>query len=472
MTSAIHDQAMQYIFKQVLERLLDGMSQAQRASLQLLIQRLMIAAGGPERIGSFRLLVLYSGDPHSCNVLSWLRAAQLSIASRSPATFAMRVLVAPRIGGFGEAASQHGRCLDTLFLQDDPRVELLMVEGHGVVPFCSRRLMSLRVQPAEREMLLAFGHLCEGQPQSLLGCWQLLAQAETCRRVLDWRGGVDALVTGMPLRQRQRLLAWARRCLRLADLASILPPEQCARSLIEGLATLHAQMVGQCLDGASRSCLEAWDSRSGAFLRVIVIDDLMQPPSARQPSEVPDAPWAAATPAGGALSVCFDPLLVAHVHGLHAELHEWTDYAQGLAEAGLSERLSAQQAQSWRKQAERALMMTHAITTPQLKCLLCAPFTDQGARLEAFVELCYPEMHVALPYLHLALQGQRCPEAVAQWLTTASGLPLSRLQALYAYGARQANSALLASLARRDCGLRYVAPQRRGGSRGAAGRRP
>jgi len=74
---------MHYIYQQVLERLLAHMSQAQRASLQLLIQRLLVAAGGPEYIGTFRLQVLQGSDRQGARLLAMLRAAQLSIAMRA-----------------------------------------------------------------------------------------------------------------------------------------------------------------------------------------------------------------------------------------------------------------------------------------------------------------------------------------------------------------------------------------------------
>ncbi|HCP30397.1 MAG TPA: hypothetical protein DIT96_12450, partial [Pseudomonas sp.] len=85
--TAIHDQAMHHIYRQVLERLLNHMSQSQRASLQLLIQRLLIAAGGAEYIGTFRVLALHGNDRRSARLLAMLRAAQLSIATRGPVTF-------------------------------------------------------------------------------------------------------------------------------------------------------------------------------------------------------------------------------------------------------------------------------------------------------------------------------------------------------------------------------------------------
>src|ERR1700712_2664082 len=89
--TSIHDQAMNYVYQQVLQRLLSFFSRAERTALQLMIQRLVVAAGGMERIGEFKVLAIQSGSRDSCYTLALLRAAQLSIAGRAPATFQLRV---------------------------------------------------------------------------------------------------------------------------------------------------------------------------------------------------------------------------------------------------------------------------------------------------------------------------------------------------------------------------------------------
>ncbi|NYS42565.1 hypothetical protein F2S88_25835, partial [Pseudomonas syringae pv. actinidiae] len=89
--SSIHEQAMNYVYQQVLQRLLGYFSRAERTALQLLIQRLIVAAGGIERISGFKVLVAFGGGKDSAYTLAFLRAAQLSIACRSPGTFNLRV---------------------------------------------------------------------------------------------------------------------------------------------------------------------------------------------------------------------------------------------------------------------------------------------------------------------------------------------------------------------------------------------
>jgi len=58
---SIHEQAMNYVYQQVLQRLLSYFNRAERTALQLLIQRLIVAAGGIENIGTYKVLVAFSG---------------------------------------------------------------------------------------------------------------------------------------------------------------------------------------------------------------------------------------------------------------------------------------------------------------------------------------------------------------------------------------------------------------------------
>ena len=49
--STIHEQAMSYVYQQVLQRLVGHFTRAERTVLQLLIQRIVVAAGGMEQVG-------------------------------------------------------------------------------------------------------------------------------------------------------------------------------------------------------------------------------------------------------------------------------------------------------------------------------------------------------------------------------------------------------------------------------------
>ena len=89
--SAIHEQAMNYVYQQVLQRLVGHFTRAERTALQLLIQRIVVAAGGMEQVGDYKVLVAHGGGEVSSYTLALLRAAQLTIAGRAPRTFNLRV---------------------------------------------------------------------------------------------------------------------------------------------------------------------------------------------------------------------------------------------------------------------------------------------------------------------------------------------------------------------------------------------
>lgn len=131
----IHDQAMNYVYQQMLQRLLSFFSRAERTALQLLIQRLVVTAGGMEHIGDYKVLAVQSGSRDSCYTLALLRAAQLSIAGRAPATFQLRV-ASLRMNGVSALAQDNlHRCNSALFFYDDPRVEVVTADHRQVLPF-------------------------------------------------------------------------------------------------------------------------------------------------------------------------------------------------------------------------------------------------------------------------------------------------------------------------------------------------
>ncbi|RZA14322.1 MAG: hypothetical protein EOP02_26755, partial [Proteobacteria bacterium] len=60
--SAMHQQAMNRVYQQVLSRLLGSFSPARRVAVQPLIQRLMTAAGGAQRLGGYRVVYRLCGS--------------------------------------------------------------------------------------------------------------------------------------------------------------------------------------------------------------------------------------------------------------------------------------------------------------------------------------------------------------------------------------------------------------------------
>ncbi len=444
--SIVHDQAMHFIYQQVLERLLKHMTKQQRASLQLLIQRLLVAAGGPEYIGTFRLLVVHGGDRRSARLLAVLRAAQLSIALRAPVTFKLRVLVTCVPATSGVLLEQHERTFNTLFMHDDPRVQLQMVEGAAVVPFCRQADTMDRHLPLSRQALLMFGHLVDAHPEALLGSRTHLELADAMRLALAAYPGADALITAIPASQRRRFAAWARRTLRQAGVASAGSLHQCIDSLARSLGHLH--VVAGSPGGVIGAPVSAQERPLP--LRVIVIDDLLA--QLLSEGELDLMMGWGFEPAGESapLAAFVDPLALAQLHETSGRCKAPTAPRQALRLAGQDVPGKPQAPQQAR------FARAYGLEQTQLACLLYRPFANQGAGLERFLQSRHADMLVALPYLHRALQGKTCPDAVKDWIVNTSGLPLAQLRMVYkgrlAPGVRQ----LLINLARRDVQLRFL----------------
>ncbi|WP_449433284.1 hypothetical protein [Pseudomonas putida] len=442
--TVIHDQAMHFIYQQVLDRLLSQMTQAQRASLQLLIQRLLVAAGGPEYMGSFRLLVLHGSDRRSARLLAVLRAAQLSIALRAPMTFQLRVLVVCLPAPSTALLEDHDRIFSALFMQDDPRVDLQMLEGCETQTFSRRPSSQTERWGLARDALLMFGHLIDTRPEALLGSRLYLELADALSMTLA-EAGADVLVTAMPIQHRRRYLAWARRCLRRAGVQGPHAVHHCMATLMKGLAQLHG-VAGSPLEAVSTSAIGSLDE---PLLRGMAIDDLI-------PHLLDEGPL------DHMLGGCFDPALDSHPLGAFVDpqaLGQLYELRARGVEAFIPRealKLASQRGVSIPREAQQTrFAKAYGLEPIQLSCLLFSPFARRGRGLERFLQSRHPDMLVASPYLHRALQGKPCPEAVRNWLLNTSGLSLGQLRGIYEGRLQWAAWRLLADLARRDVHLRW-----------------
>lgn len=478
---SIHDQAMQYIYQQVLQRLLEHLSQAQRASLQLLIQRLIVAAGSIEKIKDLRLMFVFDACQPSAQALACLRAAQLSIAARAPGTFRLRIATAWQAGMSPTAQANIESTFSRLFMHDDPRVDLLVLDAGQLLTYDRRRAPSSEQQEAERQEWLLCGHL--SGDASLLANFAshgYMNLAELARQALRWKGGVDAIISAESRPDRKRYLAWSRRSLRNADLLGVRPIHSCATSLLDGLGELRMRYLDTLL-GKEEVCRQLPEPDTGCrpALRFITIDDLVFDPDMAQDERLShflgyrfDEQAFSCGRAGSA-----NPLLLAHMHGLRAEFIDNTRYRDGIAlylqharhlmqRKGVAPTLQACVLDYWqpdaleerRAQANDFALHAYGLNEAQLVCQLFGPFVGQGLHLEAFLRRCHPGMLVALPYLHKALRGQPAPEPVVQWLRDISGLPLEVLRRLYSREASPARSTagLLGSLQARGADLRHL----------------
>jgi hypothetical protein len=455
--STIHDQAMNYVYQQVLQRLLSFFSRAERTALQLLIQRLAVAAGGMESIGHFKVLVNQSGSRDSCYTLALLRAAQLTIAGRSPATFQLRVANLRWNGSSRVSLQNMHRSYSALFLYDDPRVELVMVDDREVLPFDHQAPIGEAGREANRINLLLIGHRRTWNEPLELWDDAYLATAEFYGQVARWNNGVDAMIGSESTRRQKHFLDGLGRAVQKATIAG---PQ---------VSTVGFDMLFPLLDGLGGDYYRefypeeervAWrpEGQFEACRRtsfVSINDMIVGKLEERWPLLSDFLGFQAddlALYQGDDEHV--EPLVAAHLRGMQAQFIEGRAYAAGVSEylkdsliamrqkqvpEPVCEQLLAsfgnlQEPEQLRMQAESTLLANFELNEIQLTCLLFSPFINAGAGLERFLRNCHPGMLVALPELHRAMRGLHAPEQVMKWMTDVSGLPVRLIVRLYAMG--------------------------------------
>lgn len=452
--TTIHDQAMNYVYQQVLQRLLSFFSRAERTALQLMIQRLVVSAGGMDRIGDFKVMSIQSGTLDSCYTLALLRAAQLSIASRAPATFQLRVATL-RLNGTGPTALENiHRCNASLFLYDDPRVELLMVDNREVLPFDHLKPLSEAGHESNRLNLLMVGH--RRSWDGPLDLWDdgYLATGEFYGQIARWDNGVDALINSEGPRQQRQFLDGLRRAARKASLGTSIHDPAGFDGLFALLDDLGRDYYREFYRGEG---LATWRpvGRFEACRRTTHIDIhdlLVGKPEERWPLLTeflglqPDEMAAHLSD-----NEFVSPAIAAHLRGLQACYVQGRSYEEGIVEyvqrvlvmmrrKRVPERICERVLEAFgnpgniaqqRMLAAAEAQKSFGLTQAQLICLLFAPFVEGGAGLERFLRSCHPGMLVAIPELHKAMQGRQVPEQVVQWMVDVSGLPVSLIGTLY-----------------------------------------
>ncbi|MCD4531268.1 hypothetical protein LQ366_19405 [Pseudomonas sp. C3-2018] len=444
---------MTHVYQQVLQRLLGFYSRAERTALQLLIQRLIVAAGGIDRIGDYRVLTVQNGSRDGFYALTALRAAQLSIAGRHPVTFSLRVAT-PRQSQTSQATLENiHRCYSALFVYDDPRVELLMADNREVMPFNHLHVLSLAGHEANRMDMLVLGHIRLADNLLEVGDEGYLAMAEFYRYMARWQSGVDSWVSIDTPRQQRHFMSGLRRAARKVGL--VTDSGSSFDSLFAQLDALGGELYGQIYEPQH---LGKWQPE-GHFeacrpVSHIGIDDLTVDrlegtnwPLFNEFLRVQTESLIPSAPENDFLS----PLLSAHLHGLqacylHGRSYEagYGDYAQRAVMLMHRKQMpiyACEQAQAMfgspssvpqrRAQAAIEAQKSLGLGETQLVCMLFAPFVQKGAGLEHFLRCCHPGMLIGMPDLHRAMQGMVVADQVTQWMVDVSGLPLDIISKLY-----------------------------------------
>ncbi len=452
--TSIHDQAMNYVYQQVLQRLLGFFSRAERTALQLLIQRLAVAAGGMGRIGEYKVLAIQSGTRDNCYTLALLRAAQLIIATRAPATFQLRIASLRLNGASCAAVENMHRTNSALFVYDDPRVEVLMVDDREVLPFNHLTPTSDAGRESGRLNLLMIGHRRAWRGGFDLWDDGYLATGEFYGQIARWDGGVDALLIADTLRQQKQFIDGLKRAATKAGLTHSYGGE----AGYSGLFALLDELGSDCYHAFYADYGQArWrpQERFETCRRTACIDIhdlLVSNLEERWPLLTeflrfqPDELFAQISD-----NEFVSPSISAHVRGLQASFVQGRDYESGVAQylqralvmmrrKHLPERLCEQAIEVFGNPATQSEQRARAaaeaqkklgLSEAQLVCLLFAPFIERGAGLERFLRQCHPGMLVAIPELHRAMQGHPVAEQIMQWMMDVSGLPISLIGRLY-----------------------------------------
>ncbi|TFY87419.1 hypothetical protein DYL59_18885 [Pseudomonas kairouanensis] len=435
---------MNYVYQQVLQRLIGHLSREERTALQLLVQRITVAAGGMEQVGDYKVLLAHGSGAASSYTLALLRAAQLTIAGRAPRTFQLRVATLRHAGMTQGTLDTLNRGYSRLFFHDDPRVELLMVENQEIHPFNHQRPASAGGREANQRNMLMVGHLTSGDCRATLCNNTYLALGDFYQRVTTWHGGVHALVSGDSPRKQRQLLAWLKSA---AQGASLSAGNGRALSL-NGLF----ERMDQWSEGYYRDVYgdhyvpDAAPGQVGhRHLAYIGIADLLESIDLPATPLLKDFMAYAPDPLGFQFSqpAYANPLLMAHLRGLQAECLRDLDYEAGvegfiqlaghyLRSRHMPEELLAQAAtREGRVSSSTYAQQFFGLDETQLVCMLFSPFIQHGERLEGYLRQCHPGMLVALPELHKALQGNPSADMLQQWVVDTSGLPMPLLQHLY-----------------------------------------
>lgn len=442
--SAIHEQAMNYVYQQVLQRLVGHFTRAERTALQLLIQRIVVAAGGMEQVGDYKVLVAHGGGEVSSYTLALLRAAQLTIAGRAPRTFNLRVATLRHAGMTQATLDSLQRGYSTLFFHDDPRVELLMVENQVVQPFNHQRPASGAGREVSQRNMLMVGHLTSGDIRATLCNDTYLSLGDFYQRVTTWNGGVHALVSGDSPRKQSQYLAWLKKAAQAAGV-STAPGKPAS---LTGLFARMEEWSNGCYQDLYGEQYVAHESpgRGGhRHLAYIGIADLLNNVDVASTPLLSDFLGYVPDPFGFHFShpAYPNPLLMAHLRGVQAQCLRELSYEDGVAgflrqamdylcRRQIPEHLIAEACGGeGRVQSTAYAQEFFGLEEAQLTCLLFSPFTHHGERLEGYLRQCHPGMLVALPELHKVLQGKPAADMLQQWAIDTSGLPLPLLQHLY-----------------------------------------
>ncbi|HEX6341980.1 hypothetical protein [Umezawaea sp.] len=440
--------------------LFDGLacylSEVELAGVDAIGAKLVQAAGGVDELADYKVMVAYGGGKDSTYVVAFVRAVQLRLRLDHDRTFVMRVANMRHAGVPQAVMDNIDRVYRVLGLLDDERAELLTVDHTEVRPFRRDLPMPDRLRAVNRLDVLMNGHRSagDGRPTFCNSC--NLAVADFYGRVVWWRGGVDAVMTGDSRREQALYAAWIRR---LAvecgiDVASTRGMGFGAvLTALRGIGEAYVrELFGEdsAAELAEREVSAGDPSSEPVFMSIydlvgyrvhdhwkLIVDFLG--------FRFDDLAFSFTE------SDCGNPSLMAHLRGLRARYVAGRTYEEGVTEyLRLAEQLMRMKEMpdelirlatgrygtpegmaERRRIAEEFAGDAFDLSEDALVAMVFSPFTDGGERLRAFLERCHPARLGDEPALRAVLRGDSDdPDAVA-WLEGVSALSVARLRTLY-----------------------------------------
>jgi hypothetical protein len=457
--SQVDDHSVKAVYEMLLPRLLSYLKPVERQALDILAERLLQTAGGASAIAGYKVMVAYGGGKDSSYTVAFLRAAQLHIAARHGATFTLRVANMRHAGVTSAVMANIDRNYWSLFLYNDPNVELLVVDHDQVRPFSYDLPFPEAVRQMNRFDVLMNGHRTEGDGRPTFCNSCNLAVADFYGRAAWWQGGVDALVTGDSRKEQKHYFTWI---MRLAEKVGLNLDDcrgQGFRGLLKALDGIGQAYYGELFgagfeqDKARRRIASGDEGIAPAFISIY---DLV--------SYKAEDHWELLTEFLGfsfdelafsfTESDCANPMLMAHLRGLKAQYVQGRSYHDGMAEylelatalmhkkemparliqLALSAYASPEQIDARRELAAGFARDAFDLSEEQLVCLLYSPIVNAGQRLDAYLATQHPARLTQLPALHQLLAGDEGTMELVKWLEQVSGLSLAALRSLYGSG--------------------------------------
>ncbi len=437
-------------------RLFGYLSQVEITGVKAVGEQIVESAGSPDKLPEYKLMVAYGGGKDSTYVVAFVRAVQLYLQDTFGRTFVMRVANMRHAGVPQAVMDNIDRVYRALGLPQDERVELITIDHTLIRPF-------ERVLPLPQSMLdinrvdvLMNGHRSagDGRPTFCNSC--NLSVADFYGRAAWWQGGVDAVVTGDSRREQLLYSAWI---LRLAK-ASGIDVDKCRSLGFQGLL-IALRGIGDAYfrelfgDDAVTELAEREVSTGGRSAQPEFIS-IYEHVSYRVHDH-----WDLIVDFLGfrfddlafsfSESDCANPNLMAHLRGLRTQYVQDRTYEDGiteylhlgkelmkkkempenLAQLVLGRYDSAEKMEQRRRLAEEFARDAFGLEEPALVAMVFSPFTNEGERLQAFLDRCHPEMSGSAERLRAVLDGTSDDAEAVAWLEGTSALSLSQLRTLY-----------------------------------------